>query len=159
MLSIFLFATEIPYLQYILNSSQFVALFAVIGFLITYSVLRKPMARQGWKDRFMMFGFFSIFNVFLVISIASKYNRWNINQSGAKEVINDIKYEFNSMFGVIEADKNKAQATHIRMKFQHNEVQYDRAFKIKSVFIGQDNDEQLYVIIDKGKLGFEFIRY
>lgn len=159
MLSIFLFATEIPYLQYILNSTQFVLLFTVIGFIMTYFTLRKAMARQGWKDSFMMFGFLSIFNVFLVVSIASKYNRLNIHQNGKKEVISDIKYEFNSMFGIIEADKQKAKASHIRMKFLHNDVLYDRAFKIKNVFVGQDDDEQLYVIIDKGKLGFEFIRY
>jgi len=159
MVSIFLFASEIPYLQYILNSTQFVLLFVSLGLFVSYLTLRKAMARQGWKDSFMMFGFLSIFNVFLVLSIASKYNRWNINQDGEKEVISDIKYEFNSMFGILEADKQKAQASHIRMKFIHNDVQYDRAFKIKNVFVGQDDDEQLFVIIDKGKLGFEFIRY
>ena len=159
MLSIFLFATEIPYFQYILNSSQFVLLFVVAGLLISYLVLRKPMARQGFKDGFMMYGFLSIFNVFLVMSIASKYNRLNIQGAGQKEKIEDIKYEFNSMFGMLEADKQRAQATHIRMSFIHDGVEYNRAFKLKNVFIGQEPNDDLFVIIDKGKLGFKFIRY
>lgn len=157
-LSIFLFATEVPFFQYILKSTSFVLFFTSLALVITYLTLRKMLARHSFKDGFVLFGFLSIFNVFLVVSIASKFNRLNISQQGQRVKITDIKYEFNSMFGILEADKQRAQATHIRMTFDHKGKEYNRAFKIKNVFVGQE-EEDLYVIIDKGKLGFDYIRY
>lgn len=151
------FAYELPFFQHILALNIFIYTVLFISIVGTYLLSWKASKKEDIRGQivFVCMSFFIV--IMFVSSIISFVNRsFPIGQSTNIPVY-DIQFQYSSMFGIIEKDKRNIKPTHIRLNFDRNGKQYNRAFSVKEIELSRNDAEEVMINLKKGLLSFWFV--
>ena len=157
LLIISFFAFELPYLQHILNLNLYLTISLSIALILTYLIVRKTHVSDILKERIAFVGLIFVLQFLFWLCLPSLINRSTVIGEEQKLNVNKIKLEWSSMFGMMAEERSHLKPTHVRLNFDHNGRAYERAFKKEDLRIVQSDENDVYIFVAQGLLGFDYI--
>jgi len=157
LLIILFFAFELPFFQHILKLNNFMIAVLLSSIVATYLLSWKASKREDTKGQIVFISTSLFIIIMFISSTVSFINRsFPLGQS-TKINVNSIQLEYSSMFGMMDEEKKNIKPTHLRLQFDHNEAQYNRAFSVKKIELSRNDEEEVMINLKKGLLSFWFV--
>lgn len=156
--TLFLFASELPNLQLILNGKMFFLILGMMAALIVYLIRHKLLHFTDVREKIVAVLFVALILFLNFLTIGSFVNR-SIKPSRVSMVpVNEISYEWNGMYGMSASEKSAIKPSHVRLSFVHKNKLYDKAFKKENLSLEEKDSEALEISIARGALGWYYVQ-